>query len=63
MPRRLISVDDAFNLPDSVNVQDANLPTGIVRFVDENGDPLPTRTVVIKVSASTGEILDIVSEV
>lgn len=26
MPRRLVSVDDAFNIPDSVNVRDVNLP-------------------------------------
>ena len=34
-----------------------------VRFEDEAGNPLPTRNVVIKVSATTGEIIDIVSEV
>jgi hypothetical protein len=34
-----------------------------VRFEDENGNPLPTRNVVIKVDSVTGEILDIVSEV
>lgn len=33
-----------------------------VRFVDENGDPLESRHVVIKVHSTTGEILDIVSE-
>lgn len=26
MPRRLVSVDDAFNIPDSVNIRDINLP-------------------------------------
>jgi hypothetical protein len=34
-----------------------------VRFTDEAGNPLPARKVVIKVSATTGEIIDIVSEV
>jgi len=34
-----------------------------VRFVDEAGNPLASRHVVIKVSATTGEIIDIVSEV
>jgi len=34
-----------------------------VRFEDEAGNPLVARTVVIKVSATTGEIIDIVSEV
>jgi hypothetical protein len=70
MPR-LVSVDDDFNLPDVVNIRDTNLPANLqpealsatyVRFEDENGNPLPTRNVVIKVSATTGEIIDIVSE-
>ena len=34
-----------------------------VRFVDELGNPLAGRHVVVKVSATTGEIIDIVSEV
>lgn len=33
-----------------------------VRFVDTNGQPLASRNVVIKVDATTGEIVDIVSE-
>ena len=33
-----------------------------VRFVDQNGNPLTNRKVVIKVDSATGEILDIVSE-
>lgn len=33
-----------------------------VRFEDESGNPLLSRNVVIKVSATTGEIIDIVSE-
>lgn len=33
-----------------------------VRFVDTNGNPLTARNVVIKVDATTGEIVDIVSE-
>ena len=61
MPR-LVSVDDDFNFPDSVNVRDVNLPANIVRFEDEAGNPLPTRNVVIKVDSTSGEILDIVSE-
>ena len=32
------------------------------RFVDESGNPLSGRHVVIKVSSTTGEILDIVAE-
>ncbi|AYN57883.1 hypothetical protein PP640_gp30 [Arthrobacter phage Faja] len=34
-----------------------------VRFEDEAGNPLPNRNVVIKVDSTTGEIIDIVSEV
>ena len=54
--------------PESV---EANLPARLdttalnatyVRFEDEAGNPLPSRSVVIKVSATTGEIIDIVSE-
>jgi len=33
-----------------------------VRFEDEAGNPIAARNVVIKVSATTGEIIDIVSE-
>ena len=40
----------------------AALNATYVRFEDEAGNPLPSRNVVIKVSASTGEIIDIVSE-
>lgn len=29
MPRRLVSVDDAFNVPDSVNIQEENLPDNL----------------------------------
>jgi hypothetical protein len=56
----------------AVTVQDADLPNRLsdtslnatyVRFEDENGNPLPTRNVVIKVDSVTGDILDIVSEV
>jgi len=52
-------------------VPDASLPTRLadatlnatyVRFEDEAGNPLPSRSVVIKVSATTGEIIAIVSE-
>lgn len=41
----------------------AVLKATYVRFVDESGNPLSGRKVVIKVSATTGEIIDIVSEV
>jgi hypothetical protein len=41
----------------------AELNATYVRFEDENGDPLPSRNVVIKVDSTSGEILDIVSEV
>ena len=34
-----------------------------VRFEDTDGNPLPSRNVVIKVDAATGEIIDIISEV
>jgi hypothetical protein len=40
----------------------AELAQTYVRFVDTNGNPLPSRRVVIKVDAATGEIVDIVSE-
>lgn len=43
-------------------LQDAALNATYVRFEDENGNPLPTRNVVIKVDSTSGEILDIVSE-
>ena len=33
-----------------------------VRFEDTDGNPLAARSVVIKVDAATGEIIDIVSE-
>jgi hypothetical protein len=42
-------------------VQGADNDT-FVRFEDEAGNPLPSRNVVIKVNATTGEIVDIVSE-
>jgi hypothetical protein len=38
------------------------LDATFVRFEDEAGNPLPDRNVVIKVNATTGEIVDIVSE-
>ena len=60
-------------LPTDTAVKDAINNTGsatrgalnatFVRFTDEAGNPLPARKVVIKVSATTGEIIDIVSEV
>jgi hypothetical protein len=40
----------------------AALSATYARFVDENGNPLTSRHVVIKVSSTTGEILDIVAE-
>jgi hypothetical protein len=71
MTQRLVSVGDDFTLPPAVKAGDANLPARLqdtalnatfVRFEDEAGNPLPSRNVVIKVSATTGEIIDIVSE-
>lgn len=59
-------------LDSSGRVRDKHLPARLgetslnaayVRFEDEDGNPLPTRSVVIKVDSSSGEILDIVSEV
>lgn len=46
------------------NPADWDLPAAktYVRFVDTNGNPLAARSVVIKVDAATGEIVDIVSE-
>jgi hypothetical protein len=44
-------------------LSDASLSATYVRFVDENGNPLENRNVVIKVDSTSGEILDIVSEV
>jgi hypothetical protein len=40
----------------------AALTATFVRFEDQDGNPLPTRNVVIKVDSTTGDILDIVSE-
>lgn len=40
----------------------AALNATYVRFEDEDGNPLPTRNVVIKVDSASGEIIDIVSE-
>lgn len=59
MPRRLVSVDDDFNLPAAVI---GPLGGTFVRFEDQDGNPLPTRNVIIKVDSTTGDILDIVSE-
>ena len=38
------------------------LAAAYVRFEDTDGNPLASRNVVIKVDATTGEIVDIVSE-
>jgi hypothetical protein len=71
MANRFVSVGDDLTLPPAVKVGEPNLPDRLsaaaqnatfVRFEDEAGNPLPTRNVVIKVSATTGEIIDIVSE-
>lgn len=71
MVNRIVSVGDDFTLPAAVKAADTNLPARLqdtalnatfVRFEDEAGNPLPNRNVVIKVSATTGEIIDIVSE-
>jgi hypothetical protein len=50
----------AFDLPSRLSPTELNAT--FVRFEDEAGNPLPSRSVVIKVSATTGEIIDIVSE-
>jgi hypothetical protein len=54
------SVKDLITTPGSQTA--TALSATYVRFEDEAGNPLPTRNVVIKVSSTTGEILDIVSE-
>jgi hypothetical protein len=41
----------------------AELSATYARFVDQNGNPLTSRHVVIKVDSTTGEIIDIVAEV
>jgi hypothetical protein len=48
------------HLPD--RLLEASLSATFVRFEDQDGNPLPTRNVVIKVDSTSGEILDIVSE-
>lgn len=40
----------------------AELNATYARFVDQNGNPLTSRHVVIKVDSTTGDILDIVAE-
>jgi hypothetical protein len=40
----------------------AALTATYVRFEDQDGNPLASRNVVIKVDSTTGDILDIVSE-
>jgi hypothetical protein len=47
----------------SASATKAALNATYARFVDENGNPLASRHVVIKVDSTSGEILDIVSEV
>jgi hypothetical protein len=49
------------HLPDRLSAAAQNAT--FVRFEDENGNPLTSRNVVIKVDSTTGDILDIVSEV
>jgi len=50
-------------LADPASNARVSLSATYVRFVDENGNPLASRHVVIKVDSTTGEIIDIVSEV
>jgi len=47
---------------DAPGYSKAKADSTFVRFEDEEGNPLPSRSVVIKVSSTTGEIIDIVSE-
>jgi hypothetical protein len=54
-----VGVDENGEFPARVKTA---LSETYVRFEDENGNPLPTRNVVIKVDSTTGDILDIVSE-
>ncbi|NWL32992.1 hypothetical protein [Paenarthrobacter nitroguajacolicus] len=56
---------DFHRVPDKAlpeRLSEGELNATYVRFEDENGDPLPTRNVVIKVDSTSGEIIDIVSE-
>lgn len=59
MPYKPVGADENGKFPPRVQTA---LSATYVRFEDENGNPLPTRNVVIKVDSATGEILDIVSE-
>jgi hypothetical protein len=54
-----VGVDENAKFPARV---EERLAGAFVRFEDQNGNPLPTRNVVIKVDSTTGDILDIVSE-
>ena len=58
-------IDDELNFPPAVRQELAESPEfkgAFVRFEDTDGNPLPSRNVVIKVDAATGDIVDIVSE-
>ena len=61
-PKPLTPVSAAAQAADPATTFGAALSATYVRFEDEAGNPLPSRNVVIKVSATTGEIIDIVSE-
>ncbi|MDR6794361.1 hypothetical protein J2X12_002902 [Pseudarthrobacter oxydans] len=60
--RLLTEAAAAAQASDNATPLGAALSATYVRFEDEAGNPLPNRNVVIKVSATTGEIIDIVSE-
>lgn len=58
-------IDDELNFPPAVRQELTEAPEfrgTFVRFVDENGNPLVGKHVVIKVNSATGDILDIVAE-
>jgi hypothetical protein len=58
-------IDENLEFPPAVRQKLADAPElkgAFVRFEDQNGNPLPTRNVVIKVDSTTGDIIDIVSE-
>lgn len=64
MPR-LVSVDDEFNLPDSVNVRDTNLPANLqsaalsatyVTFRNFDGTPVTGKHVEITLTADGTDI-------
>ena len=60
MTYKVVGADEDGRFPPRV---ESHLSATYVRFVDHiTGEPIPARTVVIKVDVTTGEIDDIVSE-